>query len=68
MRGPVHIVLVSGFVAVLGVWTYLLITPQPVPEKLFDGVSWFDKEMLIFLLILVVGYIWIWQKGALEWV
>jgi NADH-quinone oxidoreductase subunit A len=25
-------------------------------------------EMLIFLLILVVGFIWIWKKGALEWV
>jgi NADH-quinone oxidoreductase subunit A len=25
-------------------------------------------EMLIFLAILVVGYIWIWQKGALDWV
>jgi NADH-quinone oxidoreductase subunit A len=25
-------------------------------------------EMLIFLGILVVGYIWIWKKGALEWV
>src|SRR5439155_5653820 len=25
-------------------------------------------EMLIFLAILVVGYIWIWKKGALEWV
>ena len=25
-------------------------------------------EMLVFLGILVVGYIWIWQKGALEWV
>ncbi len=50
MRRPVHIVLVCGFVVVLGIWTYLLITPQPVPEKLFDGVSWFDKEMLIFLL------------------
>ena len=25
-------------------------------------------EILIFLLILVVGYIWIWRKGALEWV
>jgi NADH-quinone oxidoreductase subunit A len=25
-------------------------------------------EMLIFLVILVVGYIWIWKKGALEWV
>lgn len=50
MRRPVHIVLVGGFVVVLGIWTYLLITPQPVPEKLFDHLSWFDKEMLIFLL------------------
>ena len=25
-------------------------------------------EMLIFLIILVVGYIWVWKKGALEWV
>jgi NADH-quinone oxidoreductase subunit A len=25
-------------------------------------------EMLIFLAILIVGYIWVWNKGALEWV
>ena len=25
-------------------------------------------EMLIFLAILIVGYIWIWKNGALEWV
>jgi len=25
-------------------------------------------EILIFLVILLVGYIWVWQKGALEWV
>jgi NADH-quinone oxidoreductase subunit A len=25
-------------------------------------------EMLIFLAILIVGYVWIWKKGALEWV
>ena len=25
-------------------------------------------EMLIFLAILIVGYIWVWGKGALEWV
>jgi NADH-quinone oxidoreductase subunit A len=25
-------------------------------------------EMLIFLAILIVGYIWIWKKGALEWI
>jgi NADH-quinone oxidoreductase subunit A len=25
-------------------------------------------EMIVFLLILVVGYYYAWQKGALEWV
>ena len=25
-------------------------------------------EMLVFLAILIVGYIWVWKKGALEWV
>jgi NADH-quinone oxidoreductase subunit A len=25
-------------------------------------------EMMIFLVILIVGYVWIWKKGALEWI
>lgn len=25
-------------------------------------------EMLVFLGILVVGYVWLWLKGALEWI
>ncbi len=25
-------------------------------------------EMLIFLAILIVGYVWVWKKGALEWI
>jgi len=25
-------------------------------------------EMMVFLGLLVVGYIWVWKKGALEWV
>jgi NADH-quinone oxidoreductase subunit A len=25
-------------------------------------------EMLVFLGILIVGYLWIWKRGALEWV
>lgn len=25
-------------------------------------------EMLVFLVILIAGYVWIWKKGALEWV
>ena len=24
-------------------------------------------EMLVFITILLVGYIWVWKKGALEW-
>lgn len=25
-------------------------------------------EILVFLAILIAGYIWVWKKGALEWV
>jgi NADH-quinone oxidoreductase subunit A len=25
-------------------------------------------EMLVFLGILIVGYVWIWKKGALDWI
>ncbi len=25
-------------------------------------------EMLVFLGILIAGYVWVWKKGALEWV
>ena len=25
-------------------------------------------EMLVFLSILIVGYVWVWKKGALEWI
>src|SRR5574342_359481 len=24
-------------------------------------------EMLVFIVILLVGYIWVWKRGALEW-
>lgn len=38
------------FVALLGYWTYLLLKPQPVPESVFDGFSWFEKATLMFVL------------------
>jgi len=25
-------------------------------------------EMLVFLALLIIGYIWVWKKGALDWV
>ncbi len=34
----------------------------------FRQLGWFGLiEMLIFAGILLVGYFWIWKKGALEW-
>src|SRR5205814_10589658 len=35
----------------------------------YKTLGWFGvTEMLVFLAILVVGYIWAYKKGALEWV
>jgi len=32
-------------------------------------LGWFGvAEIAVFLAILIVGYVWIWKKGALEWV
>jgi NADH-quinone oxidoreductase subunit A len=33
-----------------------------------DAVKWFGfVEMLVFIAILVVGYVYAWAKGALDW-
>ena len=33
-----------------------------------DSVKWFGfVEMLVFIVILVVGYVYAWAKGALDW-
>ena len=35
----------------------------------YEVLGWFGMvEILVFLAILIVGYIWIFKKGALEWV
>ncbi len=34
----------------------------------FRQLGWFGFiEMLIFIGILLLGYVWLWKKGALEW-
>jgi len=36
---------------------------------LYKALGWFGLiEMMIFLAILIVGYVWVWKKGALEWI
>jgi NADH-quinone oxidoreductase subunit A len=35
----------------------------------YKALGWFGvAEMVVFLAILIVGYIWAYKKGALEWV
>jgi len=35
----------------------------------YKALGWFGvAEMVVFLAILVVGYVWAYKKGALEWV
>lgn len=35
----------------------------------YKQLGWFGvAEVLVFLAILIVGYVWAWKKGALEWV
>lgn len=35
----------------------------------YQRLGWFGvAEVAVFLAILLVGYIWAWRKGALEWV
>ncbi len=35
---------------------------------MFDQLGWFGFiEMTIFLVILIVGYIYVWRRGALTW-
>jgi NADH-quinone oxidoreductase subunit A len=35
----------------------------------YKSLGWFGvAEVMVFLAILIVGYVWAWKKGALEWV
>ncbi|HVP42474.1 MAG TPA: NADH-quinone oxidoreductase subunit A [Terriglobales bacterium] len=64
-RYTVRFYIVAILFVIFDVETIFLF-PWAVQYKLL-GLFGF-VEMMIFLAILVVGYVWIWKKGALEWV
>ncbi len=64
-RYTVRFYIVAILFVIFDVETVFLF-PWAVQYKLL-GLFGF-VEMMIFLAILVVGYVWIWKKGALEWV
>jgi NADH-quinone oxidoreductase subunit A len=64
-RYTIRFYIVAILFVVFDVETVFLF-PWAVQYKLL-GVFGF-VEMLVFLGILIVGFIWIWKKGALEWI
>lgn len=64
MRMPVHFYLVAVLFILFDVEVVFLLPWAIVLRelKLFGLI-----EMLIFMAILLVGYIYAWRKGALEW-
>ncbi len=64
-RYTVRFYLVAILFVVFDIETVFLF-PWAVQYKLL-GLFGF-VEMMVFLAILIVGYVWIWKKGALEWI
>jgi NADH-quinone oxidoreductase subunit A len=63
-RMPVHFYLVAVLFILFDI-EVVFFFPWAV---VFRRVGWFGLiEMAIFVLILLVGYVYAWKKGALEW-
>jgi NADH:ubiquinone oxidoreductase subunit 3 (subunit A) len=72
-----YFALVAGAIPVLGLLIMALFRPsRPNPTKLspFPWAVMYDRlllfglvEMIVFLYILVVGYVYVWKRGALSW-
>lgn len=64
-RYTVRFYIVAILFVVFDVETIFLF-PWAVQYKLLGLYGFF--EMLVFLGILIAGYVWVWKKGALEWI
>jgi len=64
-RYPVHYYVIAVLFVIFDVETVFLF-PWAVRAQV---LGWFGfVEMLVFLVILVVAYVYAWKKGALQWV
>ena len=64
-RYTVRFYIVAILFVIFDVETIFLF-PWAVPYKALALFGFI--EMMIFLAILIVGYVWVWKKGALEWI
>ena len=63
-RMPVKFYLVAVLFIIFDI-EVIFFLPWAVTFKALGVFGFF--EMLVFIAILLVGYIWVWKKGALEW-
>lgn len=68
-RLPVRFYMVAVLFILFDIEVVFLLPFAVVLNKFVeDGLGWFVLiEMGVFILILLVGYIYAWKKGALEW-
>ena len=63
-RMPVRYYLIAVLFVLFDIEVIFLLPYAVVLRKL--GLFWLI-EMLVFVMILLVGYVYVWKKGALEW-
>ena len=63
-RMPVRFYLVAVLFILFDI-EVIFFLPWAVTFKSLGVFGFF--EMLVFVAILLVGYVWVWKKGALEW-
>ncbi len=68
-RVPAHFYLIAVLFILFDIETIFFL-PWAVTYQTFINKSmgiFAFAEMLTFVAILLVGYVWVWKKGALEW-
>jgi NADH-quinone oxidoreductase subunit A len=66
-RFPIKFYLIAMLFIIFDIETVFLY-PWAVNYRTNGGLIWFNLvEMLVFIAILFVGYIYIWRRGAFEW-
>lgn len=64
---PVHFYLVAIIFVLFDIEAIFLYPWAIVYTKLNQHGAFGFVEMLVYILILVIGYIYLWKKGALDW-
>jgi NADH-quinone oxidoreductase subunit A len=66
-RFPVHFYLVAMLFIIFDIETVFMLPWAAAFRQLSGMTGLLVAEMFLFILILAVGYVYVWKRGALEW-